>query len=95
MIKAPVVPSRSGRIAATRLHLTYVERDGVDKDGSQGKLYSHGLGADKVDSLGVARCSGRGMIPSAGWCNVQSGRGKVLARWPLPLGGSGIGGAKP
>lgn len=56
----------------------------------------------RVGSLGdVARCSGRGMIASAGWCNVQSDRGKVFARWPLPMvgsngsNGSNTGGAKP
>ena len=50
----------------------------------------------RVGSLAdVARCSGRGMIPSAGWCNVQSERGKIFARWPLPMGGSNATGAKP
>jgi hypothetical protein len=33
----------------------------------------------------VARCMGRGMIPRDGWCTVPSDRGKVLARWPLPV----------
>ena len=50
----------------------------------------------KVGGLSdVARCSGHGMIPWDGWCTVQSERGKVLARWPLPTSGSRTGGAKP
>jgi hypothetical protein len=43
----------------------------------------------------VARCVGHGMVPWDGWCTVQSERGKVLARWPLPTTGSRTGGAKP
>ncbi|MEP6652926.1 MAG: hypothetical protein ABJA82_06180 [Myxococcales bacterium] len=50
----------------------------------------------KAGSIGdVARCSGRGMTASDGWCNVQSERGKVFARWALPTGGLGAAGAKP
>jgi hypothetical protein len=50
----------------------------------------------KVGGLGdVARCVGHGMVPWDGWCTVQSERGKVLARWPLPTTGSRTGGAKP
>ena len=50
----------------------------------------------KAGGLGeVARCSGRGMVPRDGWCTVQSDRGKALARWPLPVGGTKRSGENP
>lgn len=42
----------------------------------------------------VARCSGRGMTPSYGWCTVQSDRGKVLARWASLSGDSHTAGGR-
>lgn len=41
-IKARVVQLRGGSsaLAGARLHLDYIERDGVEKDGSEGRLYS-------------------------------------------------------
>jgi type IV secretory pathway VirD2 relaxase len=40
IIKARVVPLRARGMAAARLHLDYIERDGVEQDGSPGRLYS-------------------------------------------------------
>jgi hypothetical protein len=40
IIKARVVPMRQRGMAAARLHLDYIERDGVEQDGSAGRLYS-------------------------------------------------------
>jgi hypothetical protein len=40
IIKARVVPMRERGMAAARLHLDYIERDGVEQDGSAGRLYS-------------------------------------------------------
>lgn len=44
VIKARIVQMRAGGIAAARLHLRYIERDGVERDGSAGRLYSTGAG---------------------------------------------------
>ena len=40
VVKARVVQQRAGGIDAARLHLDYIERDGVEKDGSPGRVYS-------------------------------------------------------
>lgn len=40
VIKARVVQMRARGAAAARLHLDYIERDGVEEDGSPGRLYS-------------------------------------------------------
>jgi type IV secretory pathway VirD2 relaxase len=39
VVKARVVRLTDGGIAAARLHLAYIERDGVERDGSPGRLY--------------------------------------------------------
>jgi type IV secretory pathway VirD2 relaxase len=43
LVKAHYVPLRAGGRDASRLHLAYLERDGVERDGSEGVLY----GADQ------------------------------------------------
>jgi type IV secretory pathway VirD2 relaxase len=50
VIKARVVQMRAGGVQGARLHVDYIERDGVEKDGSQGRLYSTGT-ADVRRSL--------------------------------------------
>jgi type IV secretory pathway VirD2 relaxase len=40
VMKARVVQMRSGGIATARHHLDYIEREGVERDGSAGRLYS-------------------------------------------------------
>jgi type IV secretory pathway VirD2 relaxase len=42
VVKVHVAPMRRGGAKAARLHLQYIERDGVEKDGSSGILYSEG-----------------------------------------------------
>jgi type IV secretory pathway VirD2 relaxase len=43
VIKARYVPMRAGGIKAARQHLAYIERDGVEQDGSKGRLFDgHG-----------------------------------------------------
>ena len=39
MIKARYVPLNANGLKAARLHLSYLERDGVERDGSPGRLY--------------------------------------------------------
>jgi type IV secretory pathway VirD2 relaxase len=39
VVKARYVPMRAGGDKAARLHLAYIERDGVERDGSQGRLF--------------------------------------------------------
>src|SRR5579862_3970777 len=50
LMKARVVQMRAGGVAAARLHLDYIERDGVERDGSAGRLYSD-VPADVRQSL--------------------------------------------
>jgi type IV secretory pathway VirD2 relaxase len=40
VVKARYVPMRAGGDKAARLHLAYIERDGVERDGSQGRLFN-------------------------------------------------------
>jgi type IV secretory pathway VirD2 relaxase len=43
VVKARFVPMRAGGIGAARRHLAYIERDGVEQDGSKGRLFDgHG-----------------------------------------------------
>jgi hypothetical protein len=50
----------------------------------------------KAGSLGeVARCTGRGMVVRDGSCTVLSERGKTIARWSMPAGGSRSSGESP
>jgi type IV secretory pathway VirD2 relaxase len=44
VIKARIVKTTGRGLAAARLHLAYIERDGVERDGSAGRLY----GADET-----------------------------------------------
>jgi type IV secretory pathway VirD2 relaxase len=49
VIKARVVSLREGRApASASLHLNYIEREGVEKDGSKGKLYSANENIDRT-----------------------------------------------
>jgi type IV secretory pathway VirD2 relaxase len=48
VIKARVVRLAGGGIAAARLHLSYIERDGVERDGSPGQLYGAADGLDRA-----------------------------------------------
>jgi len=43
----------------------------------------------------VARCTGRGMVSRDGWCTVLSERGRTIARWPVPPGGTRSKGEGP
>jgi type IV secretory pathway VirD2 relaxase len=47
VIKARVVRLTDGGIAAARLHLAYIERDGVERDGSPGRLYGEAESVDR------------------------------------------------
>ena len=52
VIKARVVSLREGRApASASLHLSYIEREGVEKDGSKGKLYS---ATENIDRTALA-----------------------------------------
>ena len=46
IVKARIVPMNARGVKAARLHLAYIERDGVERDGSEGRLYG---GGDEVD----------------------------------------------
>jgi type IV secretory pathway VirD2 relaxase len=48
LVKAHFVPMRAGGRDAARLHLAYLERDGVERDGSAGVLYGAGGDFDRV-----------------------------------------------
>lgn len=39
MLKVRIAKLRSGNLAAPRAHLRYLQRDGVDRSGEEGKLY--------------------------------------------------------
>jgi type IV secretory pathway VirD2 relaxase len=47
VVKVRIAKLRSGNLAATRAHLRYLQRDGVDRSGEPGKLYGPEL--DEVD----------------------------------------------
>jgi type IV secretory pathway VirD2 relaxase len=47
VIKARVVRLAGSGVAAARLHLSYIERDGVERDGSPGQLYGAADGLDR------------------------------------------------
>jgi type IV secretory pathway VirD2 relaxase len=53
MVKARIVRMDGRGIAAARLHLDYIERDGVERDGSRGELYGGGASIDR-EALRVA-----------------------------------------
>ncbi len=48
LVKAHFVPMRAGGRDAVRLHLAYLERDGVERDGSAGVLYGAAAEFDRV-----------------------------------------------
>src|ERR1700722_15139010 len=50
VIKAHVARMSAGGPKAAALHLRYIERDGVEKDGSKGRFYTAG-GPARVESL--------------------------------------------
>src|SRR4051812_7692873 len=39
IVKARYVPINRAGLAAARAHLAYIERDGVERDGSQGRMF--------------------------------------------------------
>jgi type IV secretory pathway VirD2 relaxase len=47
VVKARIVPMNDRGVAAARLHLDYIERDGVERDGSKGELYGAGPSIDR------------------------------------------------
>jgi type IV secretory pathway VirD2 relaxase len=49
VVKGSFVPMRGGGRDAARLHLAYLERDGVERDGSPGHLYGADESYDKTD----------------------------------------------
>lgn len=53
VVKARYVPMRAGGDKAARLHLAYVERDGVERDGSKGRLFDREGDVERA-AFGVA-----------------------------------------
>jgi type IV secretory pathway VirD2 relaxase len=51
VVKALIVKTGPRGVKAARLHLAYIERDGVERDGSEGRLYGPG---EVVDRASVA-----------------------------------------
>ena len=57
VIKVRIAKLQPGNLAASRAHMRYIQRDGVDKSGEPGKLY--GPDVDEVDgSQFTERCDG-------------------------------------
>lgn len=57
MVKVRIAKLRAGNLAAPRAHLRYIQRDGVDRNGEPGKLYSAEL--DEADGRAfVDSCDG-------------------------------------
>lgn len=52
VVKARLVRLGAGKLAAVRTHLRYMERDGVTRDGGQGRLYS--ASSDEADGRAFA-----------------------------------------
>jgi type IV secretory pathway VirD2 relaxase len=48
IVKARIVPMNARGMKAARLHLAYIERDGVERDGSEGRLYGAGEAVDRA-----------------------------------------------
>lgn len=48
IVKARIVGMNPSGVKAARLHLAYVERDGVERDGSEGRLYGAGASVDRA-----------------------------------------------
>ena len=47
VVKASYHPLRDGGVHAAKLHLAYLERDGVERDGAPGRLYGADEGFDR------------------------------------------------
>jgi len=47
VVKASYRPRRGGGVQAAKLHLAYLERDGVERDGAPGRLYGADEGFDR------------------------------------------------
>ena len=47
VVKASYRPLRGGGLEAAKLHLAYLERDGVERDGAPGRLYGADEGFDR------------------------------------------------
>lgn len=54
IVKARIVRMAGGGIKAARLHLAYIERDGVEHDGSKGELYNDSERVFKRERLAAA-----------------------------------------
>jgi type IV secretory pathway VirD2 relaxase len=54
IVKARIVRMAGGGIKAARLHLAYIERDGVEQDGSKGELYGDSERMFKRERLAAA-----------------------------------------
>lgn len=48
IVKARIVPMNARGMKAAHLHLAYIERDGVERDGSEGRLYGAGETVDRA-----------------------------------------------
>jgi type IV secretory pathway VirD2 relaxase len=51
IVKARIVPMAGSGIRAARLHLSYIEREGVERDGSKGELYGAEGGTFRPENL--------------------------------------------
>jgi type IV secretory pathway VirD2 relaxase len=49
VVKARVVPMNAHGLAAARLHLSYIEREGVERDGAKGELYGRAPTTERDD----------------------------------------------
>lgn len=49
IVKARIVPMTAHGLKAARLHLAYIERDGVERDGSEGRLYGPGEVVERAE----------------------------------------------
>jgi type IV secretory pathway VirD2 relaxase len=57
VVKVRIAKLKAGKLAAPRAHLRYLQRDGVDRSGEQGKLYGPDL--DEVDGAAfIEKCEG-------------------------------------
>lgn len=52
-MKARVIQMRGPGAKVARLHLAYIERDGVERVGSEGRLYGPAEGVDRASLSGA------------------------------------------
>jgi len=55
IVKARIVGMNPSGVKAARLHLAYIERDGVERDGSEGRLYGAGESVDRASLTDAIR----------------------------------------